>query len=185
MLRLSFRGFSEGGNFSSTEIEHYKLILHALNSDIEDMESQILSGLDGMEIAHFTVLDDVFASFKATHDAHLTDVTLYDEMRRRLSNCMVVIRGEVAGSNAGGEDVEGLVLRLDRLMVDDGLTLVALTDLLRSVLGAIRLRFKYLNGVPRAPAKSGKEESLSVAEVAEGGKRSTKGRGKKANGRKT
>lgn len=68
-LRVSFRAFSEGGNFCSQEIVEYSEILEALSSRIDQTETQILSGLEGLAVKYAKVASDALKEFDNENEA--------------------------------------------------------------------------------------------------------------------
>jgi len=111
-LRTSLRTFSEGGNFSTAEIEEYKVVLKMLGQQVDDAEGVILKVLNGMEVSQVNVAEEGMRAVDDLFKAHIKDVELLEQVRKLLNNGQVRVRAAVADDNAQAAELDSTIKAL-------------------------------------------------------------------------
>ena len=105
-LRTSLRTFSEGGNFSTAEIDEFRVVLKMLGQQVDDTEGVILKVLNGMEVSQVNVAEEGMRAVEDLFKAHIKDVELIEQVRKLLNNGQVQVRGAVADDNAQAAELD-------------------------------------------------------------------------------
>ncbi|XP_039712072.1 coiled-coil domain-containing protein 180 [Pteropus medius] len=106
------RLFSEGGNFSSEEID---LLCHRLEKEaarIEFVESLIMINMEKMESEYLDQANDVINKFESKFHNLSVDLIFLEKIQRLMTNLQVNIKCEVAKSNL---QADGLNSSLEQL----------------------------------------------------------------------
>uniref|UniRef100_F7FNU8 Coiled-coil domain containing 180 n=1 Tax=Ornithorhynchus anatinus TaxID=9258 RepID=F7FNU8_ORNAN len=93
------RLFSEGGNFSSEEIELFCTRLEKESSRIEFVEGLIMVDMEKMESYYLEKATDVIHKFETRFHNLTVDLLFLEKIQRFLTNLQVKIKTEVANSN--------------------------------------------------------------------------------------
>lgn len=121
-LRTSLRTFSEGGNFSTAEIEEYKTVLKFLGADIDEAEGNILKVLNGMEVSLVNVAEEGMLAITELYESHIKDVEFIGEVKEMLSTTQIQVRSRVATDNAEAAALDANVAALKTLVNANRLT---------------------------------------------------------------
>ncbi|XP_054440931.1 LOW QUALITY PROTEIN: coiled-coil domain-containing protein 180 [Pteronotus mesoamericanus] len=106
------RLFSEGGNFSSEEIESLCNRLDKEAARIEFVESSIMINMEKMENDYLDQANDFINKFESKFHNLSVDLIFLEKIQRLLTNLQVKIKCEVAKSNS---QADGLNSSLERL----------------------------------------------------------------------
>ncbi|XP_038601201.1 coiled-coil domain-containing protein 180 isoform X2 [Tachyglossus aculeatus] len=93
------RLFSEGGNFSSEEIELFCARLEKESSRIEFIEGLIMVDMEKMESYYLEKATEVINKFETRFHNLTVDLVFLEKIQRFLTNLQVKIKTEVANSN--------------------------------------------------------------------------------------
>nr|XP_035956402.1 coiled-coil domain-containing protein 180 isoform X5 [Halichoerus grypus] len=108
------RLFSEGGNFSSEEID---LLCHRLEKEasrIEFVESLIMINMEKMESEYLDQANDVINKFESKFHNLSVDLIFIEKIQRLLTNLQVNIKCEVAKSNLQTDGLNSSLEQLQR-----------------------------------------------------------------------
>ncbi|XP_044776536.1 LOW QUALITY PROTEIN: coiled-coil domain-containing protein 180 [Neomonachus schauinslandi] len=108
------RLFSEGGNFSSEEID---LLCHRLEKEasrIEFVESLIMINMEKMESEYLDQANDVINKFESKFHNLAVDLIFIEKIQRLLTNLQVNIKCEVAKSNLQTDGLNSSLEQLQR-----------------------------------------------------------------------
>ncbi|XP_035294581.1 coiled-coil domain-containing protein 180 [Cricetulus griseus] len=147
------RLFSEGGNFSSEEIESLCHRLEKEATRIEFVESLIMIHMEKMETEYLEQANDVINKFESKFHNLSSDLIFVEKIQRLMTNLQVNIKCQVAKSNSQAEGLNSSLEQLQHKIQtcrdcrgDKGM--VAIDDLLafiRSWKEKLSQRIKYLN----------------------------------------
>lgn len=99
-FRKTFTVFSDGGNFSTDEVDDYKKKLERMASKIDSAEGSVMAELEGMESKRLEAATDYAGKLEDRFKNHLFDLTFMEKVTRWLTNTQVKIKSEVAFSNS-------------------------------------------------------------------------------------
>ncbi|XP_045878629.1 coiled-coil domain-containing protein 180 isoform X2 [Meles meles] len=108
------RLFSEGGNFSSEEINSLCHRLEKEASRIEFVESLIMINMEKMESEYLDQANDVINKFESKFHNLSVDLIFIEKIQRLLTNLQVNIKCEVAKSNLQTDGLNSSLEQLQR-----------------------------------------------------------------------
>uniref|UniRef100_A0A452QLN2 Coiled-coil domain containing 180 n=1 Tax=Ursus americanus TaxID=9643 RepID=A0A452QLN2_URSAM len=108
------RLFSEGGNFSSEEIDSLCHRLEKEASRIEFVESLIMINMEKMESDYLDQANDVINKFESKFHNLSVDLIFIEKIQRLLTNLQVNIKCEVAKSNLQTDGLNSSLEQLQR-----------------------------------------------------------------------
>uniref|UniRef100_G1LEA4 Coiled-coil domain containing 180 n=1 Tax=Ailuropoda melanoleuca TaxID=9646 RepID=G1LEA4_AILME len=108
------RLFSEGGNFSSEEIDSLCHRLEKEASRIEFVESLIMMNMEKMESEYLDQANDVINKFESKFHNLSVDLIFIEKIQRLLTNLQVNIKCEVAKSNLQTDGLNSSLEQLQR-----------------------------------------------------------------------
>ncbi|KAM5298475.1 coiled-coil domain-containing protein 180 [Ctenodactylus gundi] len=147
------RLFSEGGNFSTEEINSLCCRLEKEAARIELVESLIMMNMEKMESEYLDQANDVINKFESKFHNLSVDIIFMEKIQRLITNLQVNIKCQVAKSNLQTEglnsSLEELQHKIETCHNSRGdKTMVSTEDLLgcvRSWKEKLNQRIKYLN----------------------------------------
>ena len=157
LLRTSIRSFSEGGNFSTGEIETFRAALEAVRMRIDDVESQILGELDNIEGKHNRLAADVMFEINGLLDAGDKDVVLAEAVKSNFAMTQLKIKSEVNKSNSDSGEIESslaLLISACSTSTDND----AIVSSIKVLAGLFKARVGYLECSALAPLKKGESK---------------------------
>ncbi|XP_078383943.1 coiled-coil domain-containing protein 180-like isoform X2 [Oculina patagonica] len=99
-FRKTFKVFSDGGNFSTDEVDEYRKKLERMASKIDSSEGSFMAELEGMESKRLEAATDYAGKLEDRFKNHLFDLTFMEKVTRWLTNTQVKVKSEVAFSNS-------------------------------------------------------------------------------------
>ncbi|KAM8940878.1 coiled-coil domain-containing protein 180 [Lycaon pictus] len=108
------RLFSEGGNFSSEEIDSLCHRLEKEASRIEFVESLIMINMEKMESEYLDQANDIINKFESKFHNLSVDLVFIEKIQRLLTNLQVNIKCEVAKSNLQTDGLNSSLEQLQR-----------------------------------------------------------------------
>ncbi|XP_074627275.1 coiled-coil domain-containing protein 180-like [Acropora palmata] len=99
-FRKTFKVFSDGGNFSTDEIDEYRKRLERMANKIDSAEGSVMAELEGMESKRLEAATDFAGKLEDRFKNHLFDLTFMEKVTRWLTNTQVKVKSEVAFSNS-------------------------------------------------------------------------------------
>ncbi|XP_048972248.1 coiled-coil domain-containing protein 180 isoform X1 [Canis lupus dingo] len=108
------RLFSEGGNFSSEEIDSLCHRLEKEASRIEFVESLIMINMEKMENEYLDQANDIINKFESKFHNLSVDLVFIEKIQRLLTNLQVNIKCEVAKSNLQTDGLNSSLEQLQR-----------------------------------------------------------------------
>jgi len=99
-FRKTFKVFSDGGNFSTDEVDEYRKKLERMASKIDTSEGSFMGELEGMESKRLEAATDYAGKLEDRFKNHLFDLTFMEKVTRWLTNSQVKVKSEVAFSNS-------------------------------------------------------------------------------------
>lgn len=99
-FRKTFKVFSDGGNFSTDEVDEYRKKLERMASKIDSSEGSFMAELEGMESKRLEAATDFAGKLEDRFKNHLFDLTFMEKVTRWLTNTQVKVKSEVAFSNS-------------------------------------------------------------------------------------
>ncbi|XP_066293451.1 coiled-coil domain-containing protein 180-like [Branchiostoma lanceolatum] len=152
-FRMSFKLFSDGGNFSPEEIEEYRKKLERMANKIDSAEGFVMADLEGMEARRLEQATEVVNKFEDRFKNHLMDLIFIEKVTRWFTNTQVKIKSEVQESNTQSQTLHNHLNRLER-RIDavakpnpdkEQLTPQQLVDYMAEVMETVHDRSQYLN----------------------------------------
>ncbi|XP_032230152.2 coiled-coil domain-containing protein 180 [Nematostella vectensis] len=99
-FRKTFKVFSDGGNFSTEEIEEYRKKLERMAGKIDSAEGSFMAELEGMETKRLEAATEYAGKLEDRFKHHLFDLTYMEKITRWLTNTQVKVKSQVAFSNS-------------------------------------------------------------------------------------
>lgn len=99
-FRKTFKVFSDGGNFSTDEVDEYRKKLERMANKIDSSEGSFMAELEGMESKRLEAAYDYAGKLEDRFKNHLFDLTFMEKVTRWLTNTQVKVKSEVAFSNS-------------------------------------------------------------------------------------
>ncbi|KAM7451254.1 hypothetical protein ABFA07_001297 [Porites harrisoni] len=99
-FRKTFKVFSDGGNFSTDEVDEYRKKLERMANKIDTSEGSFMAELEGMETRRLEAATDYAGKLEDRFKNHLFDLTFMEKVTRWLTNTQVKVKSEVAFSNS-------------------------------------------------------------------------------------
>ncbi|KAK3730052.1 hypothetical protein QZH41_009552, partial [Actinostola sp. cb2023] len=113
-FRKTFKVFSDGGNFSTDEIEEYRKRLEKMASRIDTSEGSFMAELEGMETKRLEASTDHAGKLEDRFKHHLFDLTYIEKISRWLTNTQVKVKSEVSFSNSQAKKLAVFMTTFDR-----------------------------------------------------------------------
>ncbi|XP_031558023.1 coiled-coil domain-containing protein 180-like [Actinia tenebrosa] len=113
-FRKTFKVFSDGGNFSTDEIDEYRKRLEKMASRIDSSEGSFMGELEGMETKRLEAATDYAGKLEDRFKHHLFDLTYIEKITRWLTNIQVKVKSEVAFSNSQAKKLAVFMATFDR-----------------------------------------------------------------------
>ncbi|XP_071948250.1 coiled-coil domain-containing protein 180-like [Antedon mediterranea] len=111
---MSFKLFSDGGNFCPEETDGYKKRLEKLATKIDSSEGFVMADLEGMESRRLQQASEIATKFEDRFKNHLFDLTFIEKLTRWLTNTQVKIKAEVADSNSQAQKILNYLKTIER-----------------------------------------------------------------------
>ncbi|XP_019396411.1 PREDICTED: coiled-coil domain-containing protein 180 isoform X2 [Crocodylus porosus] len=149
----SCRLFSEGGNFSSEEVELFCKRLEQETARIDFVEGIIMGDMEKMESNYLEQANEVIGKFESKFHYLAVDRLFMDKIQRFLTNLQVKIKSEVANSNLQAQTLnsylEKFLMKIDACAHPtadkEAVTAEELFDFAKVVMKEMKKRSKYLD----------------------------------------
>ncbi|XP_060096944.1 coiled-coil domain-containing protein 180 [Heteronotia binoei] len=147
------RLFSDGGNFSPDELDHFVKCLQKENGRIDFVEGLIMIDMEKMESSHLEQAMEIINKFENRFHYLAVDRVFMEKIQRFMTNMQVKIKLEVAKSNFQSQTLnshlEKLLSRIDACAhpnVDkESISSEELYEFAKFVMEVLKERSKYLN----------------------------------------
>ncbi|XP_034555407.1 coiled-coil domain-containing protein 180 isoform X2 [Notolabrus celidotus] len=143
-LLMSFRLFSEGGDFSPQEVKMFQRKVKEKTKQIRVAEKSIYSELEGFESKSLLQVKEVSGRFEETLSVLKTEVMFTEKIKKIISSTRVSIKAEAASSNQQQDALSSRLEDLRRLMEDTQVSPDQVSSFLSSVSDDFKKRSQYL-----------------------------------------
>lgn len=101
--------FSDGGNFSSEEIDLHKKKLEKMAAIIDSNETIMLKDMEKLEKRHLDDAIKVMANFQEKFKFHLVDLQFIEKISRWLNDTQIKIKTDVSASNSQAKALNKMI----------------------------------------------------------------------------